>query len=94
MAVDVHPCVTGAQGICNTKYAQHSDKYRVNGGEGGGGCQQVNKMATAMVVHTSSATKEDKPWGHESCTNSLLISVSLLIKEKLSGKVKLSLKVS
>lgn len=54
----------------------------------------VNKMATAMVVHTSSATKEDKPWGQESCTNSLLISVSLLIKGKFSGKVKLSLKVS
>lgn len=56
----------------------------------------VNKMATAMVVHTSSATKEDKPWGHESCTNSLLISltVSLLIRGKFSGKVRLSLKVS
>lgn len=36
MAVDVHPSVTGAQGICNTKYAQHSDKYRVNGRFGGG----------------------------------------------------------
>lgn len=81
MAVDVHPSVTGAQGICNTKYAQHSDKYRVNGKlEGGGGRQQVNKMARARVVHTSSATKEAKPGGHKSCTSSLLISVSLLQK--------------
>lgn len=61
MAVDVHPCVTGAQGICNTKYAQHSDQYRVNGWEwggwgGGGGCQQVNKMATAIQVQQQKRT--------------------------------------
>lgn len=81
MAVDVHPSVTGAQGICNTKYAQHSDKYRVNGKlEGGGVVNKSTRWPEQGVVHTSSATKEAKPGGHKSCTSSLLISVSLLQK--------------